>query len=83
MDNNAYLTIGDLTRDIKKYFHIVTKAQNHQEGVDAYGRAGILRVTENGKAVEGGILGKTHPLDKYFAYGVRNSFGIAFDPVTG
>jgi glucose/arabinose dehydrogenase len=77
------LTIGDLTRDNKKYFPIVTKDQNHQEGIDADGRAGILRVTENGKAVEGGILGKTHPLDKYFAYGVRNSFGITFDPVTG
>jgi hypothetical protein len=71
------LTIGDLTRDNKKDFSIVTKAQNHQEGIDADGRAGILRVTENGKAVEGGILGKTHPLDKYFPYGVRKSFAIA------
>ena len=45
--------------------------------------AGILRITQNGKAVNGGILGNNHPLDKYFAYGIRNSFGIAFDPVTG
>src|SRR5262249_48978611 len=82
-DNNIYLTIGDLTRDNKKDSPIITKAQNHAEGLDADGRAGILRTTENGKAVNGGILGKNHPLDKYFAYGIRNSFGIAFDPVTG
>jgi aldose sugar dehydrogenase len=30
-----------------------------------------------------GILGDTHPLNKYYAYGIRNSFGMDFDPVTG
>jgi aldose sugar dehydrogenase len=25
----------------------------------------------------------TDPLSKYYAYGIRNSFGIDFDPVTG
>ena len=30
-----------------------------------------------------GILGNEHPLDKYYAYGIRNSFGIAFDPLSG
>jgi aldose sugar dehydrogenase len=30
-----------------------------------------------------GILGDMHPLNKYYAYGIRNSFGIDFDPVTG
>ena len=29
-----------------------------------------------------GIIGTTHPLNKYIAYGVRNSFGLDFDPVT-
>ncbi|TLX85664.1 MAG: PQQ-dependent sugar dehydrogenase, partial [Thaumarchaeota archaeon] len=82
-DNNVYLTIGDLTRDNKRDSPIITKAQNHEEGVEADGRAGILRITQNGKAINGGILGKSHPLDKYFAYGIRNSFGIAFDPITG
>jgi glucose/arabinose dehydrogenase len=33
----------------------------------------------NGK----GILGDEHPLDMYYAYGVRNSFGMDFDPLTG
>jgi aldose sugar dehydrogenase len=30
-----------------------------------------------------GILGDEDPVNKYYAYGIRNSFGIAFDPVTG
>jgi glucose/arabinose dehydrogenase len=47
------------------------------------GRAGILRITEDGKPVGTGIIGNSHPLDKYFAYGIRNSFGMAFDPLTG
>jgi glucose/arabinose dehydrogenase len=34
--------------------------------------------------VEGkGILGDGHPLNFYYAYGIRNSFGMAFDPITG
>ena len=30
-----------------------------------------------------GILGEEHPLNMYYAYGIRNSFGLDFDPVTG
>jgi aldose sugar dehydrogenase len=30
-----------------------------------------------------GILGDEDPLNKYYAYGIRNSFGIDFDPVSG
>jgi aldose sugar dehydrogenase len=30
-----------------------------------------------------GIIGNTDPLDKYYAYGIRNSFGLDFDPMTG
>lgn len=83
-DNNIYLTIGDLNRsNAKKSNSTITKAQNHKEGLEADGRAGILRVTQDGDAVNGGILGRAHPLNKYFAYGIRNSFGIDFDPVTG
>ena len=29
------------------------------------------------------IIGDEDPLNKYYAYGIRNSFGIDFDPVTG
>ena len=47
------------------------------------GRAGILRVTQDGRPVGHGILGPDDPLNKYYAYGIRNSFGIDFDPLTG
>src|SRR4030095_14334007 len=58
------------------------------------GRGGILRVTQQGKPIEtsdgnnddtkvDGILGTKDPLNKYYAYGLRNSFGIDFDSVTG
>ena len=48
------------------------------------GRGGILRITFDGDVVGGkGILGDKDPLNKYYAYGIRNSFGIGFDPVTG
>ena len=29
-----------------------------------------------------GVIGASDPLNKYFAYGVRNAFGLDFDPVT-
>jgi aldose sugar dehydrogenase len=47
------------------------------------GRGGILRVTQDGEIVQPSILGDEHPLDMYYAYGIRNSFGIDFDPETG
>jgi len=77
----VYVVVGDL--EGLKYEGGKTKAQNYKEGKDADGRAGILRVTQTGKAVGKGILGNTYPLNLYYAYGIRNSFGMDFDPVTG
>jgi glucose/arabinose dehydrogenase len=80
----VYLTIGELNRsNAKNSNSTITKAQNHADGMEADGRAGILRITEDGKSVGEGIIGNYHPLDKYFAYGIRNSFGMAFDPLSG
>ena len=75
-DNNIYLTLGDL--DLRQ-----TKAQNVKNGSLADGSSGILRFTPDGGPVDNGLFGDTHPLDKYYAYGVRNSFGIDYDPLTG
>ena len=47
------------------------------------GRAGILVVSQDGKPVGKGILGNSFPLNLYYAYGIRNSFGIDWDPITG
>jgi len=80
-DNNVYLVVGDL--NYIKNQSAYTIAQNAVGGRFPDGRGGILRVTQNGEVVEGeGILGNEDPLNKYYAYGIRNSFGIAFDPVT-
>ncbi|HET7642728.1 MAG TPA: PQQ-dependent sugar dehydrogenase, partial [Nitrososphaeraceae archaeon] len=38
---------------------------------------------QDGKPVGSGILGNEYPLNLYYAYGVKNSFGLDFDPVTG
>jgi glucose/arabinose dehydrogenase len=37
----------------------------------------------DGNIVDSGILGSTELLDTYYAYGIRNTFGIDFDPITG
>jgi glucose/arabinose dehydrogenase len=80
-DGYIYTVIGDLL----PYFDTdsVTKAQNIEDSKTPDGRGGILRVTQDGNTVGNGILGNSHPLDKYYAYGIRNSFGIDFDPITG
>jgi glucose/arabinose dehydrogenase/plastocyanin len=75
-DNNIYLTIGE----IDKY---KTQAQNIKNGSLPDGSSGILRFTPNGDAVDGGLLADTSPLDKYYGYGIRNSFGLNYDPITG
>jgi glucose/arabinose dehydrogenase len=33
--------------------------------------------------VAAAFLGRKDPINKYYAYGIWNSFGIDFDPVTG
>ena len=82
-DGNIYLTIGDLNPNNSRAKNATfSQAQNHAEGLKADGRGGILRITTTGNTVNG-ILGSQSPLNKYFAYGIRNSFGIDFDPVTG
>jgi aldose sugar dehydrogenase len=80
-DNNVYTVVGDLEGQTNT---TSTKAQNYIDGPEPDGRAGILRMTQNGQPVnDTGTLGDEHPLDLYYAYGIRNSFGMDFDPVTG
>lgn len=80
-DNNLYLTIGDLDGTFNVNFE--TLSQNYQNTTRMDGRSGILRVTLDGKPLGDGILGEKFPLNLYFAYGIRNSFGIDWDPLTG
>jgi glucose/arabinose dehydrogenase len=80
-DGAVYFGTGDLEGE---NYGVKTKAQNYKNSNDEPdGRAGILHVTQDGKPVGKGILGNTYPLSLYYAYGIRNSFGMDFDPVTG
>jgi aldose sugar dehydrogenase len=80
-DDNVYVVVGDLLGDLNASSR--TEAQNYQNGSNPDGRAGILRVTKDGKTVSDGLLGRDDMLNKYYAYGIRNSFGMDFDPVSG
>ncbi|HEX6294654.1 MAG TPA: PQQ-dependent sugar dehydrogenase [Nitrososphaeraceae archaeon] len=82
-DNNLYVTVGNFENTIPDEPY-KTKTQNFEDGEAVDGRAGILRMTQDGKPVgTEGILGNEYPLNLYYAYGVKNSFGIDFDPITG
>jgi aldose sugar dehydrogenase len=76
-DSNVYTVIGDLRAHR-------TQAQNVVNGPPADSTGGILRVTQDGQPISNAPLGQgTAPMDLYYAYGIRNSFGIDFDPVSG
>ena len=77
-DSNVYTVIGDLRAHR-------TQAQNVANGPPVDSTGGILRVTQDGQPVSNGPLGQdtAAPLNLYYAYGIRNSFGIDFDPVKG
>ena len=81
-DNNIYIPIGDTDKMADE-----TEAQNEPD-FPADGTSGILRMTQNGEPVVDSvtgeyILGNSYPLNLYYAYGIRNSFGIDFDPIAG
>jgi glucose/arabinose dehydrogenase len=74
-DNNMYIPIGEIN-------YRKGQISNYKNGSPPDGRGGILRVTQDGQPTDG-ILGDSIPLRLYYAYGIRNSFGLDFDPVTG
>src|SRR6185295_2073331 len=74
-DGKLYVVIGDLNRN--------GQLQNIAGGPAPDDTGVILRLNDDGSipgdnpfASQGGTL------PKYYAYGIRNSFGLAFDPVT-
>jgi glucose/arabinose dehydrogenase len=82
-DNNLYITVGDVDGSFKEE-DTETQAQNYPDGREPDGRSGILRITQDGSPVpNGAVIGDEQPLNMYYAYGLRNSFGIDFDPVSG
>jgi len=81
-DQNIYVPVGDIDGSFIAGY-AATKTQNLDDGLAADGRSGILRITQDGEPVGEGILGHSMPLRLYYAYGIRNSFGLDFDPITG
>jgi glucose/arabinose dehydrogenase len=75
-DNNLYVSVGDLDGHI-------TLAQNVDGASGVDGSSSILKITQDGQPVGQGILGDSGISKKYYAYGLRNSFGMDFDPVSG
>lgn len=75
-DQNVYVVIGDVGGRNGQ-----AQSNGRDDPVD--GSSGILRVTQDGLPVGEGFLGDSIPLKLYYAYGIRNSFGFDFDPVTG
>jgi glucose/arabinose dehydrogenase len=81
-DGDLYVIVGDQQDPGQVPQLHRTTTQNVRGSLYPDGTGGILRMTQDGKPVEN-VLGGEHPTDLYYAYGIRNSFGIAFDPVAG
>jgi glucose/arabinose dehydrogenase len=79
-DGMLYVIIGDLNRD--------GMLQNFRSGPGPDDTSVILRMDRNGMASKNVPLSDMDPamdsaLAMYYAYGIRNGFGIDFDPLTG
>jgi glucose/arabinose dehydrogenase len=74
-DRMLYAVKGDLNRD--------GMLENVKEGPQPDDTSVILRVDYEGNGVGNPLSDGGSNLTRYYAYGVRNSFGFDFDPLTG
>lgn len=76
-NGNLYAVIGDLSRD--------GQLQNVRQGPAADDTSVIIRIIQNGSGVTDNPFSKSNneKMQKYYAYGIRNSFGLAIDPISG
>jgi aldose sugar dehydrogenase len=72
---NLYVPIGDVDGH-------TTQAQNIDIGGPPDGTGGILGISQDGQPIQS-IIGDTGPARKYYGYGIRNSYGLDFDPLSG
>jgi aldose sugar dehydrogenase len=76
-DNNVYVVIGTVD-------HHETQAQNFEDGPPPDGTSGVIRIPQDGQVANiQGIISDQIPLNLYYGYGMRQSFGMEFDPITG
>src|ERR671916_1554617 len=74
-DRMLYAVIGDLNRD--------GMLQNVREGPPPDDTSVIIRIDYNGNGIGNPLSAMGADLSKYYAFGIRNSFGFDFDPLTG
>jgi glucose/arabinose dehydrogenase len=75
-DGKLYIVIGELNRN--------GQLQNFSGGAAPDDTGVILRINDDGTIPsDNPFFSQGGNLAKYFAYGIRNSFGLAFDSVTG
>jgi glucose/arabinose dehydrogenase len=74
-DGKLYIVIGDLNRN--------GRLQNNPSGAAPDDTSVILRLNDDGTTPnDNPFFAQGGNVTRYFAYGIRNSFGMAFDPVT-
>jgi glucose/arabinose dehydrogenase len=75
-DGKLYVMIGDLNRN--------GQLQNNAAGAAPDDTSVILRLNDDGTVPKNNpFFSQGGNVAKYYAYGIRNSFGMAFDPITG
>jgi glucose/arabinose dehydrogenase len=93
-DKNLYVPIGEVGYQAGQISNNVNGRPPNSTGgilrITQEGEAVGVPISGGDKNNEGdknssliGIIGNKDPLNKYYAYGIRNSFGLDFDPVTG
>jgi glucose/arabinose dehydrogenase len=82
-DHYLYAVIGDLNEGD-------SLLQNFKNGKPPHDSSVILRVNPNDGSpannnpfLRNGVNSDNNVLARYYAYGIRNSFGMTFDPITG
>ena len=74
-DGKLYVVIGDLNRN--------GQLQNFSGGLAPDDTGVIFRINDDGSTPADNPFSSHPDLAQYYAYGVRNSFGLGFDPITG
>lgn len=77
LDGYLYTLIGDLNNE--------GKLQNVKDGPDPNDSSTIFKIstTDGSPAKDNPFIQLNPKMSKYYGYGIRNSFGLAVDPVTG
>jgi glucose/arabinose dehydrogenase len=74
-DGKLYVVIGDLNHN--------GQLQNFSTGPSPDNTGVIFRINDDGTAPPDNPFASQPDLAKYYAYGIRNGFGLAFNPLSG